>query len=76
MMPSITLAPSSEDSPALTISSGVNVALTRANLWTARLEMMRRMTVPPVMDSTRGAMLSAIVLTAFAPIASRQSTRM
>ena len=37
---------------------------------------MRNMTVPPVISSTFGAIVSAIVLTAFAPIASLQSTRM
>ena len=63
-------------SPASDISSGVKTALTRARRCTARLLIILRITVPPVMASIRGAIVSAIVFTALAPMASRQSTRM
>ena len=51
------------------------MALTLASLWIAKLLIILRITVPPDSDSIFGAMVSAIVLTAFAPIASLQSTK-
>ena len=62
-------------SPLSDISRGVNVALTLANRCIARLLIILRITVPPDKASIFGAIVSAIVLTALAPIASLQSTR-
>ena len=63
-------------SPLSDNSSGLNIALTLASLCTARLLIIRSITVPPVILSIFGAIVSAMVLTAFAPMASLQSTRM
>ena len=52
------------------------MASTRANRWAARLDKIFRWTLPEVNLSTSGAINSAIVFTAFAPMASRQSTIM
>ena len=61
--------------PSSDISSGVNVASTLARRFEARFERILRCTLPPVISSTFPVISSAMVLTAFAPIASLVSTR-
>ena len=74
-MPSMMEIPSLR-SPELLISSGVNVAETRASRCVAKFDRILNKERPDVMVSNSGASSSAIVFTAFAPIASRQSTWM
>ena len=76
MTPSITSEPCFASCPLSDISSGVKTALTLARRRTAKLLIILRMTVPPEISSTLGAIVSAIVFTALAPIASLQSTWM
>ena len=56
------------------MASGLKRASIRAMRSVARLDRMRSRTRPPVSVSMRGAINSAMVLTALAPIASRTST--
>ena len=71
MIPSRTASPSKPF--AARFSTGIRT-LARTRARSVRLDRMRRKTLPPVSDSTRGAMPSHIPLTRFAPIASRVST--
>ena len=57
------------------MSSFAKTARANANLCVARLEMIRRFTLPAVSCSINGATASAIVFTAFAPIASLTLTK-
>ena len=70
---SITSRPSSL-LPDFTISSGGNLAVILLNLKSAKLDKILSATLPLVSSSKSGAINSDMVLTAFAPIASLQST--
>ena len=70
-IPSRTRSP--EKSPASSRVTGIT-ALARTIAWSVRLERMRRNTRPPLISSTSVATVSHIVLTRFAPMASRLST--
>ncbi len=83
-MPSITSRPSMARSRSLVStppawranarSRACTRQVVRTRRWSERFERMRRPSCPPESSSTRGPMVSAMVLTRFAPIASRQST--
>mmetsp|Transcript_8559 Transcript_8559/g.24340 ORF Transcript_8559/g.24340 Transcript_8559/m.24340 type:complete len:201 (-) Transcript_8559:258-860(-) len=64
----------SSSSPDVDNSLAVKTPLTRAKRCTAKLEMIFSTTTPLQSSPTSGPIVSHIVLTAFAPIASRQST--